>query len=278
MSVDMEGISGISHPDPTRRHDKAYASAVELMEGETNAAIEGVLAGGATEVVVNDGHGGMFNLSPAAIHAEARLMQGQKALSMVEGAAEGSFGVALFVGYHARAGHPRGTIAHTYDYSLTLATLNGRPVGECGLNALYLGDLGIPVGLVSGDDAVAEEVAAWLPGAERVVVKYGAGGFAANSLHPERARILIRDAARRAVERALAGDKGLIPFRPEPPIFVGMDFHWPAQADHAALIPGFKRTGDRGVVYETDRAVDAYRAFLAAARMARLVNWSADAR
>jgi D-amino peptidase len=277
MSVDMEGIGGISHPDPTRRHDKAYASAVELMEGETNAAIEGVLAAGATEVVVNDGHGGMFNLAPAAIHAEARLLQGQKALSMVEGATEGPFGVALFVGYHARAGHPRGTIAHTYDYSLTLVTLNGRPVGECALNAMYLGELGIPVGLVSGDDAVAEEAGACLPGAERVVVKYGVGGFASNSLLPDRARDLIRDAARRAVQRALAGDEGLTAFRPQPPISVGIDFHWPAQADHVALIPGFKRVGDRGVLYETDRAADAYRAFVAAARMARLFNWSAEA-
>jgi len=119
ISVDMEGIAGISHPAPTGSKDAKYPAAVALMVAETNAAIEGALAGGATAVLVNDSHGGMFNLTPADIHRDATVLQGQKAWSMVAGAQPGpdgarSFDVALFVGYHARAGHPRGTIAHTY--------------------------------------------------------------------------------------------------------------------------------------------------------------------
>ena len=115
----------------------------------------------------------------------ARLLQGQKAWSMVAGAGpDAGFGVALFVGYHARAGHPRGTIAHTYSGRPTATRLNGRLVGETGINAASLGAWGVPVGLVAGDDALAEEVADWLPWAERVVVKDAAGGNAAASLHP----------------------------------------------------------------------------------------------
>ena len=118
ISVDMEGIAGISHHKPTSRTDSEYPAAVGLMVGEANAAIAGAVAAGATDVLVNDSHGGMFNLTPAALDPAARLLQGQKPWSMVAGAAtpEGSglFDVALFVGYHARAGHPTGTIAHTY--------------------------------------------------------------------------------------------------------------------------------------------------------------------
>ncbi|MFN8520323.1 MAG: M55 family metallopeptidase [Chloroflexota bacterium] len=55
----------------------------------------------------------MFNLSPMAIDARARLVEGRKPLSMVEAAAEGAFDVALFVGYHARAGHPRAASSPT---------------------------------------------------------------------------------------------------------------------------------------------------------------------
>jgi D-amino peptidase len=147
----MEGIAGVSHPIHAERGDLRYGEKVELMTGEANAAIEGALAGGATEVVVNDSHGEMHNLLPEALHPAARLVQGQKAWSMVAAAdvaagaspqADGSFDVALFVGYHARAGHPTATIAHTYSGRPTLTQLNGIPVGETGINALVLGAWG----------------------------------------------------------------------------------------------------------------------------------------
>ena len=113
ISVDMEGIAGISHHRPTGRGDAGYPAACELMTGEANAAIEGALAAGAAEILVNDSHGGMYNLRPTLLNPAARLLQGQKAWSMVAGALPGpggapSFDVALFVGYHARAGHPTG--------------------------------------------------------------------------------------------------------------------------------------------------------------------------
>jgi D-amino peptidase len=270
ISVDMEGIAGVSHPDPTGRDHKAYPAAVELMTGETNAAIEGALAAGAEGVVVNDSHGSMYNLPPEKLNAAARLVQGQKPYSMVEAARDGGFGVALFVGYHTRAGHPRGNIAHTYSGSPTLTTLNGKPVGEYGINALYLGALDVPVGMVAGDDALAEEVADWLPWAERVVVKHAVGRHAADSLHPERARALVRDGARVAVERAGKGE--LKPLKLKTPIAVGIDFGNPAQADYAAMIPGFERSGDRGVTYEATEPIEAYRAFVAAIRIAGLVD------
>jgi D-amino peptidase len=270
VSVDMEGLAGISHPAPTGDKDKGYDAAVELMTGEANAAVEGALAGGATEVVVNDSHGRMFNLPPQKLHPDARLVQGQKPFSMVEAATEGRFDVALFVGYHARAGHPRGTIAHTYSGKPTLTTLNDRPVGEYGINALYLGGLGVPVGMVAGDDALAEEVADWLPWAERVVVKRAVGGNSADSLHPDRARALVREGARRALEQARAGK--LQPLRIDGPIRLGIDFVAGAEADYAAIIPGFERVGDRGVRFESDDPATIYRAFVASIRLAGLVE------
>src|SRR5436305_693343 len=226
ISVDMEGIAGVSHPRPTGRGDTEYPAAVELMVGEANAAIEGACDAGATEVLVNDSHGGMYNLTPADLHPIARLLQGQKAWSMVAGAAprpdgSPSFDVALFIGYHARAGHPTGTIAHTYTGAPTATRLNSRPTGEYGFNALVLGAWGIPVGLVAGDDALAAEVEEWLPWSERVVVKDGFGSHAAASLHPERARALIRDASARAVQAAHAGELRLLEV--EPPVAIEVD-------------------------------------------------------
>jgi D-amino peptidase len=276
MSVDMEGIGGVNHPHPTDPADRRYATSVDLMVGETNAAIEGALAGGATDILVNDSHWNMYNLLPEAVHPRARVLQGQKAWSMVAGAHSGgvdespAFDVALFVGYHARAGHPRGTIAHTYSDRPIETRLDGRPTGEYGLNALVLGAWGIPVGMVAGDDALASEVAAWLPWAERVIVKDADGGNSAISPHPSVARERVRAGAEAAVRSAATGAFELLAV--PPPIVIEVDYARGVVADHAAIVPGAERVGDRTVRYASDDAVAAYRGFLAVNRLASTVD------
>jgi D-amino peptidase len=275
ISVDMEGVAGISHPHPTDPSDRRYPMAVELMVGETNAAIEGALAAGATDVLVNDSHWSMHNLLPSDLHDAARVLQGQKAWSMVAGAqpapdGAATFDVALFVGYHARAGHPRGTIAHTYSDRPVEARLDGRPTGEYGLNALALGAWGVPVGLVTGDDALADEVAAWLPWAERVVVKRADGGNSAASDHPRVARDRIRLGAERAVRRAAAGELRRLDV--PAPVVIEVDYAKGVVADHAAMVPGAARIGDRTVRITGAAGIDAYRGFLVANRLAGAVD------
>jgi D-amino peptidase len=271
ISVDMEGIAGVSHPGPTESGHARYPAMVDLMVGETNAAIEGALAGGATDVVVNDSHGSMFNLLPRDLHPSARVLQGQKVWSMVEGAGpDAGVDVALFVGYHARAGHPYGTIAHTYSGAPVETRLAGRPTGEYGLNALALGGWGVPVGLVAGDDALAAEVADWLPWAERIVVKEAVGNSAAASVHPTIACDLIRAGAERAVRRAASGELRLLTI--DPPVVIEVDYTLGLRADLAAMVPGGERVGDRTVRFSFDDPVMAYRAFLVGNRLAGAVD------
>ena len=275
LSVDMEGIGGVSHADPTDPANVRYPASVALMVGETNAAIEGALAAGATDLLVNDSHWNMYNLLPEDLHPSARVLQGQKAWSMVAGAqpaADGSptFDVALFVGYHARAGHGRGTIAHTYSGAPVETRLDGRPTGEYGINAVVLGAWGIPVGLVAGDDALAEEVADWLPWAERVIVKTADGGLSAASPHPSVARDLVRAGAERAVRAAAAGS--LQPLVVGPPVTIEVDYAKGVAADHAAVVPGAERLGDRTVRFTADDAPTAFRGFLAGVRLAGAIG------
>ena len=278
ISVDMEGIAWVSHPRPTSRTDSEYPAAVALMVGETNAAIAGALGAGATDILVNDSHGGMYNLTPADLDPAARVLQGQKAWSMVAGAGpadpkEPRFDIALFIGYHARAGHPTGTIAHTYTGGPVETRLNGRPTGEYGFNALALGAWGVPVGLVAGDDALAAEVEAWLPWAERIVVKDGFGTNAAVSVHPTVACERIRAGATRAVERARAGELKLLEVGL--PVVIEVDYRRGLEADYAAIVPNAERTGDRTVRHPGPDPITAYRGFLAGVRLATLVESSA---
>jgi D-amino peptidase len=123
---------------------------------------------------------------------------------------------------------------------------------------------------VAGDDALADEVADWLPWAERVIVKIGSGGNAAASLHPSRAGDLIRAAAERAVRRAAAGEvPSLVVDRPTS---IEVDYAKAAQADFAAIAPGAERIGDRGVRHTGPDPVAAYRGFLAGFRLAEAVE------
>ena len=272
MSVDMEGVAGISHGKPTNRGDDLYPQAVELMTAEANAAIEGAYAGGATDVTVNDSHGQMYNLTPEKLDSRARLVQGKKPLSMVEAARDGGFDVALFVGYHARAGHPRGTLAHTYTGMITLVQLNDRALTEAAMNGLYLGAIGVPVGMISGDDALADEARGVVPlgrACRRQAWRELAGGGLAASIEGTRADQRGR---RKAVERVASHDPALVPLTMEPPLRLRIAFQQPGQADVAATIPGFTRVGDRGIAYESDDVITIYRAFLSAARLAGTAN------
>jgi D-amino peptidase len=126
------------------------------------------------------------------------------------------------------------------------------------------------VGLVAGDDGLAEEVLDWLPWAERVVVKHGIGTNAAASLHPGRASALIRERAAVAVRRASAGELEL----PEvaTPVAFETEYGRALEADFAALVPGSERLGARVVRYCAADVETAYRGFRAGVHLAGLVD------
>ena len=272
LSVDMEGLAGVGHPaqvthgPTTDRVD--YDRSRSLMAGEANAAVEAAFEHGAVEVVVNDSHWTMRNLRGDELDPRARLVIGDKALSMTQGIGEpgdGSFDGAAFVGYHAGAGHGSGVIAHTYS-SATIqeVRVNGVPHNEAGLNAIRLGHHGIPVILVTGDDALASEVAEVLPWAERVVVKRGIGYSTADSLSPEAARREIRQ----GMARALARLDEMLPLEPATPLAGEIDFRLPGHAAFAAVLPEATRLGPRTVGFSAEDGEIFFHRFVALFRLA----------
>jgi D-amino peptidase len=272
VSVDMEGLAGVAHPhqvvhgrDGIDRAD--YDRSRGLMAGEANAAVEAAFEHGAREVVVNDSHWLMRNLRAEDLHPAARLVSGDKPLSMTQGVGEGSDGAfdgAAFIGYHAGAGHPTGVIGHTFSSATILEVrVNGIPHNEAALNAIRLGHHGVPVMLVAGDDAVASEVEALLPWAERVIVKRAIGYSVADSLSPAAAQAAIRDGMRRAMVRI-----GEMPAY-EPTARQGeIDFRIPIMADFAAVLPGAERLGPRTVGFTAEDGDAFYRMFLSLNRLA----------
>jgi len=262
ISCDMEGISGVV-ADKQIGNGEEYKRAQKLMTDEVNAAIEGALAGGATEILVNDSHGSMRNILIEELNPNAQLISGSpKPLSMMQGI-DRSFDAAFFIGYHAQAGTAYSVMDHTYSGIVYQVSLNGRPVGETGLNAALAGYLGVPVVLVTGDKMLVEEAQALLGMVEGVAVKESCGRSAAKCLVPEAAHKLIREAAKRAL---LRGGK---PFVVEPPITLTIDFTSSAHLDMAELIPGSRRTGGRHIEYTHDDFLTVYKVWRAMLKLAR---------
>jgi D-amino peptidase len=262
ISVDMEGVAGVVHEDQTdpteARHSGEYNRFRRLMTNEANAAIAGALDAGATAVVVNDSHWLMRNLLAEELNPKAELMSGgPKRLSMVEGI-DGGFDGAMFVGYHAKAGTRNASIDHTYTSRVYEARINGQPVGELALNAAMAGVHGVPVTLVSGDQALAAEARALLgAGIETVVVKEAVGRFAARSVAPTVACERIRSGAVAALRRKH------VPFTFKAPIRLEVDFVVSQMADMAELVPGSARTGGRTVSYAGEDYREVFRAWRA---------------
>jgi D-amino peptidase len=266
ISVDMEGISGVVSGDHTSSKHKEYGRFRRLMTAEANAAIEGALAGGAAQIVVNDSHGGMTNILIEELNPAATLISGSpKPFSMMQGIGP-DVDAVFFVGYHGASGTGAAVLEHTWSGSVVETRLNGQVVGETGLNAALAGAYGVPVVLVTGDDAVAEEARALLGAkVETVAVKEGLGRTAAQCLHPEVARQHIREAAERALELNVS------PFVVPPPITVRIAFQRATHVDMAELVPGSRRVDGRTLEWTGEDMPSVYKAFRAMVSLA----WSA---
>jgi D-amino peptidase len=262
----MEGISGVVHAAQTEPGAREYDRMCTLMAGDVNAAIDGALAGGATSIVVNDSHWNMRNIRIEDLHPAADLISGSpKPFSMVQGLND-SFDLVFFVGYHAMSGSPRATIDHTFtEDSVYRVTVNNRPVGELGLNAYFAGWYGVPVALVTGDQALAAEVRSLLGDVTTVQVKEAYSRTAARCLPLEVSRRLIREGARAALTRRGS------PLRPETPITLEVDLMKTSQADVAALTPGAERVGPRTISFTHADYTQVYRAWRVIYNLAGIV-------
>lgn len=259
ISVDMEGITGVVNGDDASRGGKDYDYFRQTMTREANAAIEGALAAGATEIIVRDSHGSALNLLPEMLNRNSKLLRdwSEGPMYMMEGIDE-SYDAAIYVGYHARAGTPNGVLDHTSSGNVTDVKINGISMPETGYNALMAGYYGVPVVFVAGDQAVCDQAEELLGNIETVAVKEGIGAAALN-LHPEVAREQIRE----GVERALRNLDDYEPYRLEPPYTLQLTLKTEQNIYRAAaLYPGARRTGDWELTYEADDVMEIIRAYV----------------
>ena len=254
ISADMEGVCGIASSPMTDEGNADYGRARELMTGDVNAAIEGALAGGASEIWVRDAHGSASNLLVEKVQPPAHVVQGWSGVALMMEGVDESCDAALLVGYHARSMTPAGTISHTMTGQTRRLWYNGVELGEYGVSAAHAGHYGVPTVFASGDEALCGQVQELLgAGVETACVKFAQTRQCARMLPLEEGRGLIRQ----GVAAALGRTSEIEPFRLATPVELRLQLQHTGQADAACLVPTVERVDEVTVVATVPDAVAA---------------------
>ena len=270
IAADMEGITGVVNWDQVDPSHAEYPRFCKLMTGDVNAAVRGAIAGGATSVVVTDGHHLGRNILIEELDPRAVLISGSSPdLSMVQGVEQDIQG-AMFIWYHGRMGARNAILDHTWsDERVSGLWINDRAFGESGLNGAVCGHFGVPVIMASGDQTLCAEVQQFFGSeVETAQVKQAFGRMAAECLPPAISTRLIEEAAERSIIKLKNGGIPK-PFKVESPILMAVEFAQSDMADRAALMPQARRAADRRVEYTAGDMITIYHAFRTLLALAR---------
>jgi D-amino peptidase len=208
--ADMEGLAGAvrnaTEMRPVARGGSPQHERFrEELTDEVNALIAGARLAGATQFIVNEGHGGTLfrNVLVEQLDPEAILIRGYPKPIVMSTGLNPMVDAMMIVGAHANAGSP-GIISHNFAFDSF--TVNGHVLNEAGIAAFIGGEMGVPMALAAGDDALTAETGEMLGPIELVTVKTAVSRSAAITLPPETVHRMLRAAAARAVRRVRSGE------------------------------------------------------------------------
>jgi len=155
IETDLEGASGVFKFSQTREKDTPLnIEACEFLMGDIAAVVRGLRAGGATEIIVSDGHGTQAFL-PRLMEPGAKYVTGTpRPSSGLDATCAG----LVMVGCHAMMGTPDGVLCHTQSSRTeNRYWYNGVETGEIGQSAIVASHYGVPPIMVTGDEAACRE-------------------------------------------------------------------------------------------------------------------------
>ncbi|MFC1562598.1 M55 family metallopeptidase [candidate division KSB1 bacterium] len=245
MLTDLEGAAGVvTFQNHSYSTGKYYEQSKNLFTKELNAAVEGALDAGATEIVIWDGHGsGGINFE--LIHPEAKVIMGSGGLLGLDE----SFDAMLIIGQHAMSNTPNGNLAHSYS-SRTIENifLNGKPIGETGIRVILASYYNIPTVFLSGDKAACDEFLKYVTNGEVAPVKIGFGLNVALNLSPVKARELIKEKVKKSLLKIHEIKKYWVP----PPYELVIEYKTKNSADNRAKNPDWEKIDELKVIKKAD--------------------------
>jgi D-amino peptidase len=264
---DMEGVSGVSHYEMTAfSYPEEYARGREFLTADVNAAIRGLVGGGAGPIWIQDGHGSGNANEPDLLvdkmDSHAKFDFRDRDFDPYDTGIDGSVDAIVCVGMHARA-NTDGFEAHTVTDRISYR-INGVEFTETHIVALSAARWGIPVIMVSGDNVLGEQLKSDFPELEYADVKTAKNRALAEPLPPAEVTKRIEAAAKRAIEKFLGG--AFRPYYLPPPYDFSLGFQNWQQANGAATSPGVLHDGELGVRYRSATFIEGYRQSLDALR------------
>lgn len=246
ISVDMEGITGVVTGEQLGPSGFEYARFREFITAEAVAAVEAAKESGATEILVVDAHGNGQNLLIERFPQDVRIIRSwPRPLMMVEGV-DSTFSAVIFIGYHSSTTNPQGVRAHTISSANYAAVLlNGIEMSEAGINAAIAGHFGVPVVMISGDDAAVAEAQKIIGPIEGAVVKRSLSFHSANTMTPAAGQALIRE----KVKAGLAKRASLRPYVLQKPVRLDLTYKSYTPAEIAAYLPGVTRKNAHAISF-----------------------------
>ncbi|MEM0929629.1 MAG: M55 family metallopeptidase [Pseudomonadota bacterium] len=253
LSADIEGVAGVANTSDTVPGGHGYDQACHWMTGEVTAAIQGAKEAGASSVIVADGHGGADNLILDALPSGTEVVRSwPRPLAMMQGI-ETDCDAAIFIGYHTGAHEADGVLAHTFrGLQIASVAINGQPASELTFNAMVAAEYGVPVVLVTGDEASCRHAHSRLEDVETVAVKSELGRYSARTLLPAEAQNRIREQTIKSLRKE----------RPAPrnsssalPIEITFKHHW--NAELLSFLPFIERRGACGIAFTASSAREA---------------------
>lgn len=254
ISVDMEGVGGVVTGEQLGPAGFEYGRFREFMTREALAAVDAARRAGATDIVVADSHGNGQNLLIEQFPPEVRVIRSwPRRLGMVAGIDDG-VDAAIFIGYHAGTNNIAGVRAHTFSSAnLTRVALNGVNVTEGSWNASIAGHFGVPVIMMSGDDAAIAEVRGAVGNIEAAETKRSLGFHSALTLTPPAAAALIGQRVATAMGRL----QDFKPLKVASPVTVDVSFKNYLPAEVLAYLPMFERTDSHSVRFRAKDMAEA---------------------
>lgn len=246
ISVDMEGIAGVVTGDQLSPEGFEYQRFRDFMTKEAVAAVGAAKEAGATEILVVDAHGNGQNLLIEQFPKDVRIIRSwPRRFSMVAGI-DRTFDAVIYIGYHSSTNNTKGVRAHTFSSArLTRVALNGKEMSEGSWNASIAGHFGVPVIMISGDDAAVQEVRSIVGPLEAAEVKQSLGFHSANTLTPEASRELIGQKVASALKRL----KDFKPFTVSNPVTLDVSFKHYMVSEVLAYLKGVVRTDSHSIRY-----------------------------
>ncbi|WP_010282945.1 M55 family metallopeptidase [Bacillus timonensis] len=221
VSVDMEGIAGILLPEQLKKGELYYEEARKLLTTEVNVVIEGLLEAGVNDIYVKDAHGTGFNFIASELHHGARYCMGATNVSNRFPGLDSTFDGAMLIGYHAMGGTEYAIRDHTMtSVGWQSIHLNGRPIGEIGIDSLLFGLHNVPVLIVTGDKKTCAEAIEEIPNVRTYETKEGFGRHAALIKPPK----LVYRELKESIKESIATRTNVMPTTLDAPYELVMKF------------------------------------------------------